>query len=170
MNTPTHYTTHPPPFTLRIVFYVRTILFLTLYALQVLVTALLGTSLLFACFSGTGLVSKQRSYLYLGGILSSGLSFLLLVSLVDIFIRSELLFDVRLYIGLALMCGFLIFDTQMIIEKAEHGSNDVCGHAAELFVDFVAIFIRVLAILLKKREKEDREKGRGSRSAGTRRH
>ncbi len=120
--------------------------------------ALLGASLAFACFAGAGLVAKQRSYLYLGSILSSGLSFLLLASLANIFFRSELLFDVGLYIGLAIMCGFVVFDTQIIIHKAEQGSRDVCGHASELFVDFVGIFVRILAILMKNREKESSKK------------
>ncbi|XP_020216905.1 bax inhibitor 1 [Cajanus cajan] len=33
-----------------------------------------GTSLAFACFSGAALVARRREYLYLGGLVSSGLS------------------------------------------------------------------------------------------------
>ena len=39
----------------------------------ILVTALLATTTVFVCFAGTALFAKRRSYLYLGGILSSGL-------------------------------------------------------------------------------------------------
>lgn len=40
-------------------------------------SAFVGTSLAFACFSGAALVAKRREYLYLGGLVSSGLSILL---------------------------------------------------------------------------------------------
>lgn len=39
----------------------------------ILVTALLATTTVFVCFAGTALFAKRRSYLYLGGVLSSGL-------------------------------------------------------------------------------------------------
>ena len=40
---------------------------------SILVTALLATTTVFVCFAGTALFAKRRSYLYLGGVLSSGL-------------------------------------------------------------------------------------------------
>lgn len=43
---------------------------------SILITAFVGTAIAFACFSGAALVSKRREYLYLGGLLSSGLSIL----------------------------------------------------------------------------------------------
>jgi len=36
-----------------------------------------ATSLAFACFSAAALVARRREYLYLGGLLSSGLSILM---------------------------------------------------------------------------------------------
>lgn len=29
-----------------------------------------------------------------------------------------------MYLGLVIMCGFVLFDTQLIIEKVEHGDKD----------------------------------------------
>lgn len=37
----------------------------------------MATSLAFACFSAAALVARRREYLYLGGLLSSGLSILI---------------------------------------------------------------------------------------------
>ena len=39
----------------------------------ILVTALLATTTVFVCFAGAALLAKRRTYLYLGGVLSSGL-------------------------------------------------------------------------------------------------
>lgn len=38
---------------------------------SILVTALLATTTVFVCFAGTALFAKRRSFLYLGGVLSS---------------------------------------------------------------------------------------------------
>ncbi|CAD6229308.1 unnamed protein product [Miscanthus lutarioriparius] len=43
----------------------------------ILVTAFVGTAIAFGCFSGTAIIAKCREYLYLSGLLSSGLSILL---------------------------------------------------------------------------------------------
>jgi FtsH-binding integral membrane protein len=44
---------------------------------SILVSAFGGTALAFGCFSAAAILAKRREYLYLGGLLSSGLSILL---------------------------------------------------------------------------------------------
>ena len=44
---------------------------------RILVTVFVGTAIAFGCFSGAAIIAKRREYLYLGGLLSSGLSILL---------------------------------------------------------------------------------------------
>lgn len=44
---------------------------------SILVSAFVGTAVAFGCFSAAAMLAKRREYLYLGGLLSSGLSILL---------------------------------------------------------------------------------------------
>ncbi|XP_009881467.1 PREDICTED: bax inhibitor 1 [Charadrius vociferus] len=121
-------------------------------------TAFLGTATIFACFSLSALYARRRSFLYLGGFLLSGLTLMLLSSVVNAFVGSTWLFTANLYLGLMIMCGFVLFDTQLIIEKAESGDKDYIWHCVDLFVDFANIFRKLLMILgmteNKKKEKK----------------
>ncbi|NWZ70655.1 BI1 inhibitor, partial [Acrocephalus arundinaceus] len=114
---------------------------------SILPTAFLGTATIFACFSLSALYARRRSYLYLGGFLLSGLTLILLSSLINAFVRSTWLFTANLYVALMIMCGFVLFDTQLIIEKAESGDKDYIWHCVDLFLDFVNIFRELLMIL-----------------------
>ena len=57
-------------------------------------SALLLTTAIFACFTGAALFAPDGKYLYLGGTLLSGLSTLLFLGLLNIFFKSQLLFQV----------------------------------------------------------------------------
>lgn len=122
--------------------------------------ALLGTSVVFACFSLSALYAPRGHYLYLGGTLFSALSTLFWLSMLNIFFGSRLIFQVNLYLGLLVMCGFIIFDTQNITEKARNGDKDYVMHSVELFIDFVAVFKRLLIILTDKEAQNNKKRRR----------
>ena len=124
---------------------------------SIVLTAFLGTTAIFVCFSLAAIYAERRSMLYLGGFLSSALSLLLMAGFINIFARSEGLFNLQLYGGLLVFMGYIVFDSQMIIEKADAGIYDVQLHALDLFLDFVAIFVRLL-IILSKNKKNNKEK------------
>lgn len=64
----------------------------------------------------------------------------------------------------------MVFDTQLMVEKATLGDRDFAWHAAELFIDFVAIFVRICIILLRNRSgRHSREKRRHSGGGTSRR-
>ena len=63
-----------------------------------------------------------------------------------------------LLIGLLVECLYIIYDTQLIIERAERGDKDVVGHALLLFVDLFDLFIKILQILIKLSQEEKRKK------------
>ncbi|TRY86597.1 hypothetical protein DNTS_018583 [Danionella cerebrum] len=114
-----------------------------LFVSSIIMTAFLGTAVIFGCFTLSALYAQRRSYLFLGGALMSGLTMLLLLSFLN----------AHVYLGLLVMCGFVLFDTQLIIEKAEMGDKDYIWHCVDLFLDFVSIF-RKLLIILSMNEKE----------------
>jgi len=120
---------------------------------RIIVTALLGTLCIFVCFSAVAYFAESRTFLFLGGILSSAISLMVGLAFLNIFFRSSAIFSFQIYFGLLVFIGYVVFDTQMMIEQAKV-SDDFIWHAANLFIDFVAIFIRLLIILLGREKKK----------------
>lgn len=120
---------------------------------SIAIEALLYTSAAFACFSGFAIFSGRRSQLYLGAILSSIMSWMLIGALLNLFFRSAFLSNVSLYGGLVLFLGWIVVDSQLMIERAASAgaSYDYIGDATSLYIDFVVILCRVAIILLKNR-------------------
>lgn len=48
------------------------------------------------------------------------------------------------------MCGFVLYDTQLIMEKRRNGDKDFIVHSLDLFTDLIGIFRRLLIILTNK--------------------
>ncbi|CAL9241512.1 unnamed protein product [Arabidopsis halleri] len=129
---------------------------------SILITAFVGTAIAFVCFSAAAMLARRREYLYLGGLLSSGLSMLMWLQFASsIFGGSASIFKFELYFGLLIFVGYMVVDTQEIIEKAHLGDMDYVKHSLTLFTDFVAVFVRILIIMLKNSaDKEEKKKKR----------
>jgi len=125
---------------------------------QIIPTALLGTGVVFVCFTLAALFTHKRTYLYLGGILATGMTVMLTLSIANIFMGSRLLYSAELYLGLVVMCGCVLYDTQLIVEKIRRGDDDFIWHCVDLFLDIVAIFRRLLVILAQKEENKNRRR------------
>ncbi|XP_060207432.1 bax inhibitor 1-like [Lycium barbarum] len=126
---------------------------------SIVLGAFVGCALVFGCFSAAAMVARRREYLYLGGFLSSGVSLLFWLSFASsIFGGSMALFKFELYFGLLVFVGYIVFDTQEIIEKAHLGDMDYVKHALTLFVDFADVFVRILIIMLKNASEKEEEK------------
>ena len=116
---------------------------------SIAVTALITTIIVFGSFTYLSFQTNKRSVLYLSGILSSCLISLTVISLINLFLHSEILFKIDLYLGLVIFCMYIIYDTQMIIKEADDGNYDVIFHAMTFYLDFINIFIRLLVILMR---------------------
>jgi len=116
--------------------------------------ALAASISIFSCFSLAALFSERRAWLYMGGFLFNSLFLMCWISLINIFVTSSFLLDIQIYFGLVVFSLYVIFDTQLIIEKAENGDNDYVLHSIDLFLDLINIFVRILIALTKKKDNE----------------
>ncbi|KAH6587252.1 hypothetical protein BASA50_001385 [Batrachochytrium salamandrivorans] len=119
--------------------------------------AISATAVIFVCFTLSVLYSPRRQVFLTMGVLSSILGTLGWVSLINFFVRSPALFSMELYLGLVGFLVFVVYDTQVIIQKAENGSKDYQTHSLELFTDAVGIFVRILSILNKRQADRDND-------------
>jgi FtsH-binding integral membrane protein len=125
---------------------------------SIIVTAFFGTCVVFGCFTLASLYAPDRKYLYLGGILMSAISTMFWMTILNMFFASRFIFQLNLYVGLIVMCGFVLYDTQLIIEKRRRGDTDFIWHAVDLFIDFMDIFRRLLIILSQKEANDKKRK------------
>jgi len=120
--------------------------------------AFLGTALIFGIFSLAALIAPRNSYLYLGAPLASALTILMYIGLLSLFFPGPFQFYLNLYLGLMVFVGYVLYDTQNMMAKASRGSTDYVTDALELFIDFVALFVRILIILSNNKGKKKNDK------------
>ena len=125
---------------------------------SIIITSLIGTTVVFVSFSISSLLAERGRWLYLGGTLISLLNVMVLFSVINLFLRWSFFYQAHLYVGLFLMCGFVIYDTQLIIEKYHMGNKDFILHSLDLFIDFIGIFRHLLIILTQKELAKDQRK------------
>lgn len=99
-------------------------------------------------FGGLALYSSKskKDFTFLGGTLFAGLVALILISLVGLFIRSEVYNLAIAWLGIMIFSGYVLYDVQ-IIKRSAFTEDDVPGLALNLFLDFINIFIYVLRIV-----------------------
>ena len=103
---------------------------------ELLIQALLYSGTAFGSFSAVSLFSQRRSYLFLGGIIATMMQVMFFYQLIGWFFASGNMFGIGyLMCGLFIACLWIIFDTQVIVEQAEHGYKNVADHALLLFID-----------------------------------
>ena len=114
------------------------------------VNALVYTGVVFGSFTLTSFLTGRRSMLFLGGILSSvmlGMSVGMLLSFfTGVSFISYFAYNVIMLVVFSL---YIMYDTQLIIEKAHQGDFDYNLHSLDLFIDLVRIFIHILRILME---------------------
>jgi FtsH-binding integral membrane protein len=131
---------------------------------KILMQALVYTACSFGSFSAISLFSKRRSLLFLGSTISSMISFMVLYQLIGWLTGSGHMNMVYMMFSLLLACLWVIYDTQVIIERAENGDKDVPTHTMMLFIDLFELFIKILRILMELSERKSDENNRRRRN------
>merc|ERR1712227_640798 len=130
---------------------------------SIIMNAVAITGIMFASFSAISIFSKRRSYLFLGGIISSLVSCMLMYRLFAwITGYGYAAYGMGyLMISLFIACMYIIYDTQMIIERCEvFGERDVPKHTMILFMDLFDLFIKIIQILMELQKDDKKKKGR----------
>eukprot|EP00965_Chrysotila_dentata_P244444 6205979-Pleurochrysis_carterae.AAC.2 len=99
------------------------------------------------------MMAKPGAALRLGVPLGAGVIVLLVAGVAGMFVPVTsawypLLHSISLYGGLALFTAYIAYDTQRMIDDYEMGEDDHLKHAVDLFINFKAIFTRVLFLLM----------------------
>ena len=80
-----------------------------------------------------------------------GLVFALLgLQIVGLFYPHPMIWNINLYGGLALFTAFVAYDTHQTLEDYKCGQRDALTHAANFFINFMAIFKRLLFIFMSR--------------------
>ena len=129
---------------------------------EILINAVVYTSIMFASFTAVSLFSKRRSYLFLGGVISTIMTSLFWFTLGTwLFGFKSIALDNLQYLLITLLvaCMYVVYDTQLIIERAEtQNERDVPKHTLMLFVDLLDLFLKVLRVLLELSDQKKKKK------------
>ncbi|KAI9345042.1 inhibitor of apoptosis-promoting Bax1-domain-containing protein [Obelidium mucronatum] len=123
----------------------------------ILVRAGIYTAAIVGSLSYVAATSKSDRFLYLGGPLFGGLCIVAVSSLSTLFLPATsvafpFLHSIALYGGLALFGGFVLYDTQKVIQHGHLAASgatkrDPVNESISLYLDFINIFVRMVQIL-----------------------
>jgi Bax inhibitor 1 len=106
------------------------------------------------------LFSKRRSFIYLGGLIVTLVQGMVIYRLAGWLFGYSTYNMIYLMFGLFVACLYIIYDTQMIVEKSERGDRDIPTHTMTLFIDMFDLFIKILQILIKLNEDKKKDERR----------
>jgi len=109
--------------------------------------------------SALAVCAPSDKFLYMGGPLAMGFGVVFMSSIGSMFLPATTalgagLYSISLYGGLVLFGGFLLYDTQKIMHRAETHPTyaavpyDPINNSIGIYMDTINIFIRILTILM----------------------
>lgn len=125
-------------------------LLFTMYTKESLATTFFITGALFGVMSLYGWTTK-RDLTSMGSILFMGLIGIIIASVVNIFLKSTMLYWITTYVGVFIFIGLVVYDTQKLKQLAGMADSDsrsklaIIG-ALSLYLDFINLFLMLLRI------------------------
>jgi FtsH-binding integral membrane protein len=111
----------------------------------------------FGAMSLYGYVTK-RDMTGFGSFLFMGLIGIVIASVVNIFLKSEMIYWITTYIGVFVFVGLTAYDTQKIKQigqagfaDSEHQQKAAVLGALRLYLDFINLFLMLLRIMGNRR-------------------
>jgi len=132
-----------------------------MYGQEVVLMAMLGM-IGIVCGLGMYAMTTSNDHTGLGGILLSGLTCLLMMSIFNMFLGSEIVRIFELYVGILVFFAYVVYDVQYFLSerctKLALVREDLHIDAAiNIYLDAISIFMRLLEIIdrNKKSSKND---------------
>jgi len=124
------------------------------YEMGSIALAFFGTAGVFGTLAYMG-YKTDRDISSMGTILMVGLIIAIIVSIVNLFVMNSMIEVVLNWVILAIFLGFTVYDMNKIknlLASGEYDSDKVAIYGAmELYLDFINIFLRILAIFGNRR-------------------
>lgn len=136
---------------------------LTLSVIFILYTTGSLTSTFFICAGTFAIMSiygytTKKDLTKIGSLAFMALIGIILASIVNYFLKSEILYWIVTYLGVAIFIGLIAYDTQKIKEMSregftgdEHEKKSAILGALRLYLDFINLFLFMLRIFGKRR-------------------
>ena len=132
-------------------------LIFVMYTASSITSAFLVTAGTFAAMSVYGYTTK-KDLTSLGSFLFMGLIGVIIASLVNMFMQSEMIYWVTTYAGVLIFIGLTAYDTQKIKELnilgnegTEEDHKEAISGALVLYLDFINLFLMILRIMGDRR-------------------
>lgn len=126
-----------------------------MYSMPILFDAMLATGITVGSLGAVAYNAPSQQFLNMGGVLAIGLGGLLGVSILSMFNpMSPALYNIWLYGGLGLFSLFVLYDTQMILERAKTQREfDPITNSIGIYLDAINIFVRFAMIFGNAKKK-----------------
>ncbi len=122
---------------------------------SIIETTLITTSILFFCLFWSTVLNGPSSHVNFGNYLFAGLISMIITHLLYAigFIGIQLTYLIIIYGGLVLMCCYVIYDTQKMIDNYNSGVGDFVLDSYNFYLDFISIAIRIARIISDNKKK-----------------
>lgn len=106
---------------------------------RLIILTLFGSSALFLFLTLTANFFYNRGYIFTSGKLIIVSNIMAIMNILNWFIKSNQIQNMLIHLGVAVTAGFVLYDTQLVMEKFRSGDQDSINHSLCLFFDLISL-------------------------------